>query len=121
MHYNRALDAFVMLLNRTAAGHGDLPQEGIYASMNHDLADAEGWSPPLQIVRGGAWYPQAVGLEEGCGDTEVGGVCRFFMAGYSAWEIEFTQAAGRPLANRPLICTAQQFATLFGADRRCPW
>lgn len=54
MHYNRALDAFVMLLNRTAAGHGDLPQEGIYASMNHDLADAEGWSPPLQIVRGGA-------------------------------------------------------------------
>lgn len=121
VHYNRALGAFIMLLNRTAGGAGDLLQEGIYASMNHDLADAEGWSPPLQIVRGGAWYPQAIGLDEGCGDTEVGSVGRFFMAGYSAWEIEFTQAAGRSLENRPLTCTAQQFATLFGADRRCPW
>ncbi len=121
VHYNRALDAFVMLLNRTAGGAGDLLQEGIYASMNHDLADAEGWSAPLQIVRGGAWYPQAIGLEDGCGDTEVGSVGRFFMAGYSTWEIELTQAAGRSLENRPLTCTAQQFATVFGADRRCPW
>ncbi len=121
VHYNRALDAFVMLLNRTAGGAGDLVQEGIYASMNRDLADAEGWSPPLQIVRGGAWYPQAVGLEEGCGDTEVESVGRFFMAGFSAWEIEFSQAAGRPSTGRPLACTTQQFAVLFGADRRCPW
>lgn len=121
VHYNRALDAFVMLLNRTAGGAGDLLQEGIYLSMNPDLADAEGWSQPLQIVRGGAWYPQAVGLEDGCGDTEVGRVGRFFMAGFSAWEIEFTRAAGRTSTSQPLTCTAQQFATLFGADRRCPW
>ncbi|SEP32611.1 hypothetical protein SAMN02990966_05101 [Rhodospirillales bacterium URHD0017] len=121
VHYNRALDAFVVLLNRTAGGAGDLLQEGIYASVNRDLANAEGWSPPLQIVRGGAWYPQAIGLEEGCGDTEVGSVGRFFMAGYSAWEIEFSRTAGRPPPGRPLTCTAQQFATLFGADRRCPW
>lgn len=121
VHYNRALDAFVMLLNHTAGGAGDLLQEGIYASVNRDLADSEGWSPPLQIVRGGAWYPQAVGLEEGCGDTEVGTVGRFFMAGFSAWTIEFSWAAGRLSTDQPLTCTTRQFAMLFGADRRCPW
>ena len=121
LHYNRALDAFVMLLNRTAGGAGDLVQEGIYVSLNRDLADPQGWSTPLQIVRGGAWYPQAIGLEEGCGDTEVGGVGRFFMAGFSAWTIEFSRAVGGPVAGQPLTPTAQQFAHLFGADRRCPW
>ncbi len=121
VHYNRALDAFVMLLNRTAGGAGDLLQEGVYASVNRRLDDPEGWSPPLQIVRGGAWYPQAVGLQEGCGDTEVAGAGRFFMAGFSAWEIEFSSGVAGSSAARPLTCTAQQFATLFGADRRCPW
>jgi len=121
LHYNRALNAFVMLLNRTAGGAGDLVQEGIYASVSRDLADPEAWSPPLQIVRGGAWYPQAVGLEEGCGDTIVGSFGRFFMAGFSAWTIELSRPVGGPPANQPLVCTAQQFATLFGADRRCPW
>ena len=110
-----------MLLNRTAAGAGDLVQEGIYASFNRDLADPEAWSAPFRIVRGGAWYPQAVGLEEGHGDTEVGTVGRFFMAGFSAWTIEFSRAVGEPPADRPLTCSAQQFAALFGADRRCPW
>lgn len=121
VHYNRKLDAFVMLLNHTAGGAGDLVQEGIYASVNRRLDDVEGWSPPLQIVRGGAWYPQAVGLEDGCGDTEVGSAGRFFMAGYSAWQVEFSRPVGKPSSGQPLTCTKQQFATLFGADRRCPW
>ena len=121
LHYNRTLDAFVMLLNHTAGGAGDLVQEGIYVSLSRDLADPESWSRPLQIVRGGAWYPQAVGLEEEDGDTMVGGVGRFFMAGFSAWTIEFSRAVGEPPAARPLTCTKQDFAALFGADRRCPW
>lgn len=121
LHYNRALDAFVMLLNRPAGGAGDLVQEGIYVSLNRDLSDPRGWSVPLQIVRGGAWYPQAVGLEEGCGDTEVGRVGRFFMAGFSAWTIEFARAIGGSVASQPLTCSAQEFDMLFGADRRCPW
>ncbi len=121
VHYNHALGAFVMLLNRTAGGAGDLVQEGIYASFNRDLADPGAWSVPLRIVRGGAWYPQAVGLEEGCGDTAVGTVGRFFMAGFSAWKIEVSLVADGTGAGRALTCTAQQFATLFGADRRCPW
>ena len=94
VHYNRALDAYVMLLNRTAGGDGDLLQEGIYASINTAIDDPAGWTPPLQIVRGGAWYPQAIGLEEGCGDTEAAAVGRFFMAGFSAWEIEIRQTGG---------------------------
>jgi hypothetical protein len=121
VHYNHELDAFVMLLNRTAGGAGDLVQEGIYASVNRDPADMGGWSPPLQIVRGGAWYPQAVGLEPGHGDTEVGRVARFFMGGYSAWEIEFSWAAAKPSPGEPLTCTKEQFAALFGGGRRCPW
>ncbi|MDO8972719.1 hypothetical protein [Reyranella sp.] len=121
VHYNRALGAFVMLLNRTAGGTGDLVQEGIYASFNRDPADPEAWSSPLRIVHGGAWYPQAVGLEQGQGDTEMGTVGRFFMAGFSAWTIEFSRVADGTGAGQPLTCTAQQFASLFGADRRCPW
>ena len=96
-------------------------QEGIYASFNCDLADPGAWSVPLRIVRGGAWYPQVVGLEEGRGDTEVGTVGRFFMAGFSAWTIEVSLVADGTGAGQALTCTAQQFATLFGADRRCPW
>ncbi|HQS14024.1 hypothetical protein [Reyranella sp.] len=121
VHYNRALGAFVMLLNRTAGGTGDLVQEGIYASVNRDLSDPEAWSAPLRIGRGGAWYPQAIGLEEGCGDAEVGTAGRFFMAGFSAWTIEFSRVADEAKTGQPLACTVPQFAALFGADRRCPW
>jgi hypothetical protein len=120
VHYNRTLDAYIMLLNRTAGGAGDLVQEGIYASVNPTIHDPEGWSPPLKIVRGGAWYPEVVGLEEGCGDTESGATGRFFMAGFSAWEIEFSKPVV-PGSNRPLSCTKEEFAHSFGAGRRCPW
>lgn len=121
VHYNRALDAYVMLLNRTAGGEGDLVQQGVYVSLNRDLADMHGWSRPLQVVRGGAWYPQVVGLEDGCGDTEAGAIGRFFMAGFSAWEIELSRPVGGGSTGRPLAPTRQEFARLFGSDRRCPW
>lgn len=121
VHYNRALDAYVMLLNRTARGDGDLVQEGIYASVNRDLDDVTGWTAPLRVVHGGAWYPQVVGLEEGCGDAEVGKAGRFFMAGFSAWTVEFSRAAGGSTTTAPLTCTAREFALWFGPDRRCPW
>lgn len=121
VHYNRTLDAYVMLLNRTAGGEHDLVQEGIYASVNHDLADPQGWTTPLRIVRGGGWYPQVVGLEDGCGDTVSGAVGRFFMAGFSAWEVEFSRPVAGRTIGRPLAPTQQDFARLFGSDRRCPW
>jgi hypothetical protein len=121
VHYNRALDAYVMLLNHTADGDGDLVQEGIYASINRALDNPAGWSPPLQIVRGGAWYPEVVGLEDGCGDAEAGGVGRFFMAGFSAWSIEFARPGYGPAINHPLHPTKADFARLFGVGKRCPW
>ncbi|MCA0303025.1 MAG: hypothetical protein LCH95_11550 [Proteobacteria bacterium] len=121
VHYNRPLGAWVMLLNRTARGNANFCQEGIYASLNRDIADPSGWSPPLRIVAGGAWYPQAIGMDDGCGDTEVGDSSRFFMAGFSAWQIRFETARPGDDRARPLACTPADFARLFGADRRCPW
>lgn len=120
VHYNRMLDAHVMMLNRTAGGSADLVQEGIYVSINRQIDDPTAWTEPLCIVRGGAWYPQAVGLEQGCGDTEAESTARFFMAGFSAWTITFT-APTSPIINRPLHPTAADFALSFGAGKRCPW
>lgn len=121
VHYNRGLDAYVMLLNHTAGGDGNLVQEGIYASFNADLADPYGWSAPLRIVAGGGWYPQAVGLRPGCSDTYVDGPARFFMGGYSAWTIDFAYAERHEIADRPLQPTRAMFAELFGALHKPPW
>lgn len=122
VHYNRGLEAYVMLLNRTAGGDGNLVQEGIYASLNADLADPQGWSVPLRIVAGGAWYPQAIGLQPGSSDTDVDGPARFFMGGYSAWMIDFARgAACHGIADRPLQPTGAIFAAMFGHRHKSPW
>jgi len=121
LHFNRALNSHVMLLNHTAGGHGDLVQEGIYLSFNRRLDDPTGWSPPLQLVRGGAWYPQAIGLEPGDGDTQAGRRARFFLAGFSAWEVEFGEPRATAEASQLLAPTASDFANFFGVDRKCPW
>lgn len=121
IHYNHVLKAYVMLLTHTAGGRADLVTEGIYLSVNSDVADPAGWTVPLRIVHGGAWYPQAIGTAPGCGDSEIAGEARFFMAGFSAWSIEI--GAPRPArgADRPLSLAADDFVRLFGAGRRCPW
>jgi hypothetical protein len=121
LHYNQNLDCHVMLLNRTAGGAGDLVQEGIYISMNEALDDPEGWSEPQQLVRGGAWYPQIVGFEPGQGDSKAGSVARFFMGGFSAWEIEFLTPSPTRTVARPLRPTRADFTGFFGPHRRCPW
>lgn len=121
LHYNRALDAHVMLLNSTAGGAGDLVQEGVYVSVNRHLEDPAGWSPPMRLVQGGAWYPQVVGLEAGSGDTEAAARGRFFMGGFSAWSIEFSRPRAAGEIAHPLRPTKADFTGLFGLDRRCPW
>jgi hypothetical protein len=119
IHFNLALGRYVMLLNHTARGAGDLRQEGIYVSCNQTLADPTTWSLPLRLVEEGAWYPQVIGLQPGHGDTLAGPVARFFMAGFSMWELEFS--AGREVgAARPLTPSAEEFASQYG-PRRCPW
>ena len=121
VHYNRVLRAYAMLLTRTAGGHGDLVTEGIYLSTNPDLADPAGWTTPLKIVRSGGWFPQVIGTTPGSGDAEIVDDARFFMAGFSAWSIEIRGPDRARAADRPLAPTAQDFAGLFGAGRRCPW
>ena len=119
VHYNAGLGAYVMLLNRTAGGASDLRQQGIYLSVSRTLEDPTAWSTPLMIVRGGGWYPQSIGLEAGTGDAQCGAASRFFMAGFSAWQMEIGPSSG-PEISAPLVPTADEFHRQFGA-RRCPW
>jgi hypothetical protein len=121
VHFNRSLNSFVMLLNRTAGGHGDLVQEGIYLSFNTRLDDPNGWSRPLRLARGGAWYPQVVGLEAGDGDAQAGKRARYFMAGFSAWEIEFGTSRPDAGVDRPLAPSVSDFTKYFGVGRKSPW
>ena len=56
----------------------DFPHEHLEVPLIH-LRESGGMfyrNGSRMIVRGGAWYPQAVGLEEGRGDTEVGTIGR---------------------------------------------
>jgi len=117
VHYNRDLDQFVMLLNWTENGAGDIVQRGVFVSFNDDLADPAGWSRPRRIVEGGSWYPQAIGLGPDDGDTSAGTEARFFMSGYSAWTIRFHRG-GSPRHIEPLVVTRQTFIDLFDA---APW
>lgn len=117
IHYNRDLDLFVMLLNWTEKGDGDIVQRGVFVSFNGDLADPAGWSRPQKIVEGGSWYPQAIGLGPDDGDASAGAEARFFMSGYSAWTIRFRRG-GPPAHAEPLVVTRQTFVALFGV---APW
>lgn len=98
VHYNRDLRMFVMLLNHTQNGQSDIRQEGVYCSFNKDLSDPEGWSVPICIIKGGGWYPQVIGLGPEDGDTSAGSTGRFFMTGFSAWEIQFSRSRKVPAA-----------------------
>lgn len=88
VHYNTHLGRYVMLLNRTDDETFD--QEGIYAGFADRLDDPSAWSPLVRVLQGGEWYPQVLGIERGVGtDKTAGQVARFFMAGKSAFTIEF--------------------------------
>jgi hypothetical protein len=119
VHFNRELGRYVMRLNHTANATGDLRQEGVYVSCSSALDDPRTWSPPFRLVTGGAWYPQIVGLQPGDGDTSAGPAARFFMAGFSMWELEFS-ATGASAGSRPLTVGREDFLAGFGG-RRCPW
>ncbi|MCW5749987.1 MAG: hypothetical protein KIT81_02485 [Alphaproteobacteria bacterium] len=114
IHFNTALDLYVMLLNRTAGGRSNLRQDGIHVSFNADIGDPEGWSPPIELIRRGGWYPQIVGLGAGEGDTIAGRRARFFMSGLSAWELDFREAGRTPASSAPLDIPGSTFVQLFG-------
>lgn len=87
VHWNTYLGRYVMLLNRTR--DVTFTQEGIYVSFNDTLDSPDQWSVPRQILEGGAWYPQVVGLETGDTDKTAGQVARLFLSGSSSYFLEF--------------------------------
>jgi hypothetical protein len=90
VHWNTALEQYVMLLNR--AKDENYAQEGIYVSFSPTLDDPTQWSAPQRILNGGKWYPQVVGLSPGTGtDKLAGATARFFMSGRSDWMINFSR------------------------------
>ena len=88
VHWNTAIQQYVMLLNRAA--DSDWRQEGIYISFAPRLDDPRLWSRPTKLLEGGLWYPQVFGLETGVGtDKSAGAIARFFMGGRSEYLIQF--------------------------------
>jgi hypothetical protein len=88
VHWNESIDRYVMLLNR--AKDESYGQAGIYVSFAPSLEDPRLWTVPQQVMSGGRWYPQVVGLETGSGtDKSAGATARLFLGGRSDWVINF--------------------------------
>ena len=90
VHWNTYLRRYVMLLNR--AKDVSYWQEGIYVSYASSLTNPQGWSAPVKILNGGAWYPQVLGVETGSGTDKLAGeFARFFMMGESRHVLRFVR------------------------------
>jgi hypothetical protein len=90
VHWNTALDSYVMLLNR--AKDENYGMDGVYVSYAPRLDDPSLWSAPQKILNGGRWYPQVVGSTPGTGTDKLAGAsARFFMSGRSEWVINFSK------------------------------
>lgn len=88
VHWNTALEQYVMLLNR--AKDENYGMEGIYVSFSPTLDNPLAWSAPQKLLTGGKWYPQVVGSTPGTGTDKLAGAsARFFMSGRSDWMINF--------------------------------
>jgi hypothetical protein len=87
VHWNTYLSRYVMLLNRTS--DVNFTQEGLYISFGGSLDQPGQWSAPRQILKGGSWYPQVMGLEPYDTDKTAGQVARLFMSGSSRYVLEF--------------------------------
>jgi hypothetical protein len=97
IHWNTHLEQYVILLNRAKGPPGYL-QDGIYVTFNPDIGDPGGWTEPVKIFRGGFWYPQVMGIDSTKHETDkvAGRIARFFIHGYSEWEIMFLNPDEEP-------------------------
>ncbi|WP_142235673.1 hypothetical protein [Allostella humosa] len=93
VHENLDIDQFVMLLNRTHDGERTLVQRGVAVSFNRDAGNPAGWTPPRTLIQGAIWYPQAIAPDGS--DRRGGGSMRFFVSGFSAWDIRFRRGPPR--------------------------
>jgi hypothetical protein len=90
VHWNTYLEQWVMLVNR--ARDEQFNQDGLYVAFSETLSDPHAWSPPRELLNGGGWYPQVIGLEPGTGtDARAGRQARFFVTGRSDHLIEFSR------------------------------
>ncbi len=88
VHWNTAIQRYVMLLNRTK--DEQFTQEGVYVAFAPVLDDPAAWTAPQKLVDGGSWYPQVMGIESGEGsDKQASARARFFMSGESHAFIDF--------------------------------
>ncbi|BBK41047.1 hypothetical protein STVA_10670 [Allostella vacuolata] len=113
VHENSDTGGFVMLLNRTYDGDRTLTQRAVEVSFNRDAGDPGGWTRPRVLVRGAIWYPEAIAPLGS--DRRGGGTMRFFVSGFSAWEIRFHR--GPPPAGpepEPAAFDEADLARLFG-------
>lgn len=98
IHWNTYLRRYVVLMNHACCRPG-WPQVGIYASMNADLADPEGWSFPHRILdieniaHKPGYYPQVLGLQPNGTDREAGRVARLYVHGDSDHWIVFSRTS----------------------------
>lgn len=90
IHWNTYLQEYVILMNHSCCTTG-WPQEGIYISFNAKLDDPAGWTKPKKILNDTGWYPQVIGAGTGGTDRQAGRVARFYVDGFSRWEIVFTK------------------------------
>jgi hypothetical protein len=90
IHWNSYLGQYVMVLNH--ARDEAFGQEGVYVSFNATLANPAGWSAPVKLLDGGAWYPEVIGTEPRVGtDRLAAEQARFYMGGKSSYMIRFTK------------------------------
>ncbi len=92
IHWNTSLESYVILMNHSCCEPG-WPQEGVYISLNPDIANPTAWTEPVRILKdigfGASYYPQVIGLGENETDTVVGPKARLYVHGKSKWEITF--------------------------------
>jgi len=116
IHYSRALQAWVMLLNRTRNGQSDIRQDGIYVSFNERLDDPAGWTVPVNLIAGGVWYPEVIDGGPDNGDTQAGSPARLFMSGFSAWQVRFRRTPADEPPSRPIVVRNHDWIRLFGPE-----
>jgi hypothetical protein len=80
-------------------------QEGIYITINGDLANPYGWTQPVKIMGkvsyDAGFYPEVIGTQPGETDTISGQVGRLYVHGRSNWEIIFWKADDLPPEPEP--------------------
>ncbi len=92
VHWNTFLESYVVLMSHSCC-RPNWPQEGVYVSFNPDLSNPEGWTTPQKIFdHPHAYYPQVIGTGRWETDRRAGRVARFYLQGWSAYEIVFSPA-----------------------------